>query len=1654
MRRFPLRFALFTLLPVLLFLLVTASSARCQDPPDISQGVSAQQTYFGSQWEFIDAATGRVSLKIPLLPDQSQRGSLNFDYDLTYSDGGAWTEVCYWSDWSSWCGWQPASPPGSANTNLGVTPVMDQAFQFTMDGAGNYAAVDPSGAMHDLAGGYEGVNPVYCPSSSCTFESVDATGIHVGPCAGGFGCDPYYIPNAVTNNRGVSFVTNYTTGAFPMVIEDPNGNQMTMSPGGFFGMGQFGGVTSDYTTATSWTMTDTLGRTWSFGSAPDTDLCPPVEGVTYDYANFWITPGPSGSTRQYTFCYSMQSVSSTGLPNDGGVDYQYQYSWSGDMLSAAVLPDNTSWIFAYDSWGTISKVTLPTGGSITYTYNMVDGGGEPGPWGNEIRQLSQRVTPDGTWTYSSIEYSSPTVADPLGNTTTYYLGGANFPFRITHSTADGTILEVENKSYTPVMCTTMPVVTATTTSYPVPGSGTPSTYITSQITSSFASSTTGGCENPIGGWVYYYGPTGQTNYDFSVTPAAMPSDSGAYTDWLSYGSGTYTPTYMPTPGPALSTTSTSLYAFAFSSYLSPANLVSLPYQEKVFDGSGHLCSETDYAYDGTGLQSSGVSEQHNSTPPFSVRGNLSSTTRQLFISPCSSTTPSETGLPNTQTVYDTGMLYSSTDPKTNVTYYTHSTSSPYYGAYTTMVTNALSQSTTYGYDSNTGLMTSMEDPNSQTTTYSYDCMLRPATTTYPDAGADTWTATYSDSGSCTGGSLGRTYTGSTQTKKITSSLNYTTKEIDDSQGRKSVKELTSDPDGTDYTDTTYDADGRVHTVSNPCRSSSANSCGYTTNSYDGLNRITTLIEQDGSTVSTNYANFPCTTGTDEAGNDRKSCVDGMGRMTGVWENPSALNYQTSYAYDANSNLTLVTQNGNSSSLARVRTFTYDSLSQLTQASNPESGTTSYTYDANGNMHTHTDARGVLSTHYYDALNRTYQIDYSDGTPYVGMTYDSPVSGFPSTNTIGRLVNMWNGSVTSAIFSYDLMGRVADQWQWTPSLGCCVQLGYGYDLAGDITSATNGEGVTISYTIDGAMRQSGVTSSWADSGHPATLATVSSGVGYSPSGALLAMTMKYGSGLQTYTASYNNRLQPCRINLNSGNNIIDPASCPTSAVTDTIQDFQHGYNAGSSNNGNVVSWSGTGADPFNRSYDYTGTCTSTEHLNRLTCMSVSSGDPFCPTKWLYDSWGNRTDQIHTSGLCTDLSVLYADATNHITTGLCTSTCYDAAGNVINDGSHTYTYDAENRLTQVDDGSAAAYSYDANGHRVQKVAGGTTTGYLYDLSGNVVTEFVGDNTAWSGHVYFNGQELAKYESSATDFVFKDHLGSARVLTNMMAGSVCEIIDYMPFGEQAVSGSCDTSHRFTGKERDSESGLDNFGARYDSSQYGRFMTPDPENVSALMNLDDPQSWNGYAYVRNNPLNLTDPDGQNYTVCQYDDNGNKTNCADLTDKQYDEYRKSNTDVTATASGDLYAGDKKIGNASYYNEKDVAAAQQITSLGPPIEFLGEVEALAFFTVGARALEGSNPEMSLRGGSPYGTAGAVGNLKGASRQEADVILRAENPTKVHTTAGGYTEYRFADGSSIWLRPNGEVVRVPAPGTAGPGFRVGPDGGITNQHNTGEMLGRK
>jgi RHS repeat-associated protein len=178
--------------------------------------------------------------------------------------------------------------------------------------------------------------------------------------------------------------------------------------------------------------------------------------------------------------------------------------------------------------------------------------------------------------------------------------------------------------------------------------------------------------------------------------------------------------------------------------------------------------------------------------------------------------------------------------------------------------------------------------------------------------------------------------------------------------------------------------------------------------------------------------------------------------------------------------------------------------------------------------------------------------------------------------------------------------------------------------------------------------------------------------------------------------------------------------------------------------------------------------------------------------------------------------------------------------------------------------ASYVYDASGRRVRKIASGTTTEYIYDLGGNVVAEKVG--TTWTkGYSYLGGQLAAQYKDGTTYFVHKDHLGSTRLLTKVdKSYQPADAYDFLPFGESTSSGS--TTHKFTGKERDSESGLDFFIARYYSSQYGRYFIPDwaaAPTAVPYADFGDPQSLNLYTYVGNNPVTQFDVDGHCWPAC-----------------------------------------------------------------------------------------------------------------------------------------------------------------------------------------------
>jgi RHS repeat-associated protein len=121
-----------------------------------------------------------------------------------------------------------------------------------------------------------------------------------------------------------------------------------------------------------------------------------------------------------------------------------------------------------------------------------------------------------------------------------------------------------------------------------------------------------------------------------------------------------------------------------------------------------------------------------------------------------------------------------------------------------------------------------------------------------------------------------------------------------------------------------------------------------------------------------------------------------------------------------------------------------------------------------------------------------------------------------------------------------------------------------------------------------------------------------------------------------------------------------------------------------------------------------------------------------------------------------------------------------------------------------------------------------------------------------------------TQVVEYYHTDAQGNVRAVTRQVDGQWQVVVryDYLPFGELFGQPSPPNQKRlFTGQERDFETGLDYFGARYFAASLGRFTTVDPGNASAA--LHDTQSWNAYAYGRNNPLRFIDLDGRTYQVC-----------------------------------------------------------------------------------------------------------------------------------------------------------------------------------------------
>ncbi len=807
------------------------------------------------------------------------------------------------------------------------------------------------------------------------------------------------------------------------------------------------------------------------------------------------------------------------------------------------------------------------------------------------------------------------------------------------------------------------------------------------------------------------------------------------------------------------------------------------------------------------------------------------------------------------------------------------------------------------YDFSTGLTTAVTDANNKTTTLAYKDALN-----VPDP-LDRLKAVVRPDGSRTdfnyGDTIGNLFV--QVLADLDASRRLESKQYFDGLGRgvRSFKFENQDASNQWLTvDTEYDALGQPWRVSKQYRSSgpgsTVNPSGrWTETSFDALGRPTQVkTTVDNAAMTSSYSGNSVTMtdqhDTSSPGHSRKSVSDALGRLTAVYEDPSGSNYLTTYVYDALSNLRVVNQN------TQTRTFVYDSLGRLTSAANPESGATTYTYDNNGNVLTKTDARGVVVTCAYDALNRNTTTDYSDTagiSPDIKRFYDGATNGKGHFHYFYRGGDFGTGSTVehTAVDSYDAIGRPLVKRQIFKTSGVwgqTYQAQRTYDKAGNVITETYPSGRTLSYNYDAAGRpgDNGAQSAFSGNLGDGVQRTYASQLRYQEMGGL--EQERFGTDTPVYNKSlFNSRGQLAEIRVSTYSLIT--AGHETDWNRGAI--INHYSNA-------PGSWGATGGGPDNNgnlqkqeiyipdndqitSYTNVVQYYGYDSLNRLASVEDK---PFNATtnfrqSYTSDRWGNRT--INTASTTNAPAPQYtaATATNRLAPPAGYTMTYDATGNLVYDnyrggsgGGGTRTYDAENQMTsaQFVSGSlqTASYTYDADGHRTRRNPGaGGEVWQVFGMDGEPLAEYAPNAVPTSPQKEFGyrgGSLLVTAEPAATiRWLVTDQLGTPRMVVDR-SGTLSGVRrhDYFPFGEEIPADAswrtvargylADTvKQKFTGYERDAETNLDFAQARYFENQQGRFSSTDP--LMASGRPGNPQTWNRYAYTLNNPMRFADPSG-----------------------------------------------------------------------------------------------------------------------------------------------------------------------------------------------------
>ncbi|MDR6872188.1 RHS repeat-associated protein [Bosea sp. BE125] len=568
---------------------------------------------------------------------------------------------------------------------------------------------------------------------------------------------------------------------------------------------------------------------------------------------------------------------------------------------------------------------------------------------------------------------------------------------------------------------------------------------------------------------------------------------------------------------------------------------------------------------------------------------------------------------------------------------------------------------------------------------------------------------------------------------------------------------------------------------------------------------------------------------------------------------------TQYVYDERGNaVQIVRDAGGAGALNQTTRSAYNSLGDVTSTTDPNGNVAGNSYDANRRLvrsvapPTGAAFGSIVTELNYDPDGRVLRTQQSaNGVSLRSTSATYTPSGQTATSTDA------NGNI--ARYAYDVADRPASI---RDALGRVTQ--YGYDLAGRRISVSNlavqsnpllqqdytPDGLPASLTIARGNSQTNVTSYIYDGFDRLSVATYPN------------------ASTETFTYDNDNNVLTRKTRANQTISFAyDTLNRQTSKASSGQPTVSYAYDLA----GRVISVSDTGASLVNALPPSGGTASfatslSYDALNRPLAVSwnpapapaVAPAASSVAFSYSYNQVNQRIGQT-ASDASWWLSPAAASTTAYAANNLDQYTAvgavtpsYDGNGNLTSDGSFTYAYDPENRLTGVMQGATtvASYDFDAQGRRKQKTVGAAKTVFVTDADNREVLEYDGTSgqvLRWYAYGLGSNEALNQIEVSPatrTSFI-PDIQGSVQATLASATGTLAKT-GYLPFGQSAASTG---TFRYTGQRIDTETGLYYYRARMYAPALGRFLQPDPIGTQGGLNL--------YAYVGNDPLNLIDPTG-----------------------------------------------------------------------------------------------------------------------------------------------------------------------------------------------------